>query len=370
MAGAKLNFNVVELLDDLFVQAIKYKASDIHFEPGSEYMTVKFRLDGALQVIEQLPAAVSENIITRLKVLASLLTYRNDIPQEGCIETDGSNSGVVEKRVSTFPTIYGQRAVVRLFYCDNGLDKLSELGLPVSTENSLKRIASQDQGVLLLTGPAGSGKTTTLAALLRYIKEELPGKSIVSLEDPVERRIDGITQVQITENSELTFPRALRSLLRQDPQVLMVGEIRDSETARIVIEAGLSGHFLMSTMHSGSPAGALLRLLEMQIEPYQLTSAVVAVLNQRLIRKFCPECVSSTDSGYQSVGCDSCLNTGFKGRALAAELVEMDSDLRKAVLDHSDLEQISSVICKNGHVTLDQQILKMVREGIVENRSF
>lgn len=370
MAGAKLNFNVVELIDDLFVQAEKYKASDIHFEPGSENMTVKLRLDGVLQNIEQLPAAVSENIITRLKVMASLLTYRNDIPQEGCIENEGQVAGAIEKRISTFPTIYGQRAVVRLFYCDNGLDRLDELGLPASIENSLKRIVARDQGVLLLSGPAGSGKTTTLAALLRYIKETLPGKSIVSLEDPVERRIDGITQVQITENSELTFPRALRSLLRQDPQVLMVGEIRDSETARIVIEAGLSGHFLMSTMHSGSPAGALLRLLEMGIEPYQVTSAVGAVLNQRLIRKYCPECRRKTDSGYEPVGCSSCLNTGFKGRTLAAELVEMDSDLRKAVLNHSDLEQISSVVSQHGHVTLDQQILKMVREGIIEHRSF
>ncbi|MBN2843453.1 MAG: Flp pilus assembly complex ATPase component TadA, partial [Sedimentisphaerales bacterium] len=314
MTQSRQTFNTVAIVDDILARGAQCRASDIHFEPGVGHMSIKFRLDGCLQVVEQLPAAISENIITRLKVMASLLTYRNDIPQEGRIELATGNTDMIEQRISTFPTIHGQRAVVRLFYCDTGLDHLNELGLPVALAIELQKLVSQNQGVLLLTGPAGSGKTTTLAALLRYIQSEFPGKSIVTLEDPVERHIEGITQVQISQNSELTFPLALRSLLRQDPQVLMVGEIRDSETAKIVIEAGLSGHLLLSTMHSGSPAGAFLRLLEMGIEPYQITSAVMAVLNQRLLRKLCLDCRQESAGGFSAAGCAQWLHIGYKGR--------------------------------------------------------
>ncbi len=365
MAGPMYNVNAVELVDEILHKAGEIKATDIHFEPGQKELVVKFRLDGVLQEYTRFPSAFSENIVTRLKVMASLLTYRNDIPQEGRIEIDYDAPGIIEQRISTFPTIHGQRAVVRLFYCDAGLDELCELGLPETISTALERIASGPQGVLLLTGPAGSGKTTTLAAILRYIQGRFPGKSIVSLEDPVERHIDGITQVQISANSELTFPIALRSLLRQDPQILMVGEIRDSETAKIVIEAGLSGHLLMSTMHSGSPAGAFLRLLEMGIEPYQLTSAVQAVLNQRLYRRLCEDCrVSDGKGGYTAVGCESCMGTGYKGRALAAELVEMDHDLRQVILARSDIDTMQRLLADRGHVTMAQNAQKLVYDGI------
>ena len=357
--------DVVSLVDDLLRTAVDSGASDVHFEPTSSELLVKFRFDGVLNTVESLPKSLSDNLISRLKVLGGLLTYRNDIPQEGRIEIATANNGVVDQRLAIFPTINGQRAVVRLFYQHKELTDLEQLGFSKGIYETLKRIACGNQGVLLLTGPAGAGKSTTLAAILRFILKTFPGRSVVSLEDPVEIRIDGVTQVQITPHGEMTFPTALRSLLRQDPQVLMIGEIRDAETAKIAIEAGLTGHFLMSTMHSGAPAGALLRLLEMGIEPYQVTSSVSAILNQRLVRRLCPTCRKPGDGElYEAHGCDECFNTGFRGRALIADMVELDSAVRQAVLARSDLEQLEAVVGKQGHANMLEDAQRLVAEGL------
>ena len=358
--------NVTVLVDELLAEAVSSLASDIHFEPFADKMQVKFRLDGELKVIEELPGSVSDNVIARLKVLGGLLTYRNDIPQEGRISSQASEGSVTDKRLAIFPTIHGQRAVIRLFYEDSGLMELDQLGLSDYILSNLKNIAARNQGVLLLTGPAGSGKSTTLAAMLRNILSNFSGKSIVTLEDPVERDIDGVTQVQISPSGEMTFPVALRSLLRQDPQVLMIGEIRDAETARIAIEAGLTGHLLMSTMHSGSPAGALLRLLEMGVEPYQVTSSISAVVNQRLVRKLCDSCKkeSKSKAGFKSVGCDQCLDTGYKGRALIGEMILMDGQLRKAVLEKCDIDELESILESRGHMNMLQDGRLLVSKGM------
>jgi len=358
--------DVVGIVDELLAKAVASGASDIHFEPTGTELKVKYRLDGVLSPVESLPAVVAENVIARLKVLGGLLTYRNDIPQEGRLELSGASSDkVTDVRLAVFPTIYGQRAVVRLFFRNEELMDLDHLGFAPRIESLLKTIVAQSQGVLLVTGPAGSGKSTTLAALLRHIVRSFAGKSIVTLEDPVEIRIEGVTQVPITPHGQMTFPTALRSLLRQDPQVLMIGEIRDAETARIAIEAGLTGHLLMSTMHSGTPAGALLRLLEMGIEPYQVTSSISAVVNQRLVRKLCDKCrKQDADGRFGPVGCDPCFGTGYHGRALIAEMVQLDGDLRKALLAKADLDTLEALLKEKGHATILTDGRRLIQQGV------
>jgi len=359
--------DVVSLVRELLDKAIKSGASDVHFEPTESELIVKFRLDGVLNPVEKLPRSICDNVIARLKVLGGLLTYRNDIPQEGRIQLNNAEDDTVtDQRLAVFPTIHGQRAVVRLFYRHSELLELEQLGFAEHISANLLTIAAKSQGVLLLTGPAGSGKSTTLAAILRYILKTSPGKSVVTLEDPVEIRIDGATQVQITPRGEMTYPTALRSLLRQDPQVLMIGEIRDAETARIAIEAGLTGHLLASTMHSGTPAGALLRLLEMGIEPYQVTSSVSAVLNQRLVRKLCLKCKrkNKTLGLFEAAGCDHCFDTGYKGRALIAEMIQLDGQLRKAILAKADADQLNRILSDSGHTNMLDDGRRIVERGI------
>ena len=358
--------DAVSLVAEMLDRAAQAQASDVHFEPTGEQMLVRFRLDGVLHTIEVVPGALADNIIARLKVLGGLLTYRNDIPQEGRIELhDQRRAKLIDRRLAVFPTIHGQRAVVRLFYDEPALSELDQLGFAAGILSALKAVAASSQGVLLLTGPAGSGKSTTLAALLRHIVHCSPGKSVVTLEDPVERHIDGVAQVQITPQGQMDFPTALRSLLRQDPEVLMIGEIRDAQTAQIAIEAGLTGHLLMSTLHSGTPAGALLRLLEMGIEPYQVTSSISAVTSQRLLRRLCDHCKVCDERTrlYRPLGCPKCLRTGFRGRALIAEIVQLDGQLRKAILAKADLEELESILSQRGHMSLRQDGLRLLKEG-------
>ena len=316
-------------------QAAAVRASDVHLEPDADGYAVRRRVDGLLSTAERCDAAAGRSAVTRLMVMAHLLTYRLDIPQEGRISVPVPSAGrVLDLRLAVMPTTHGLRAVVRLPADLTQPRRLDELQLPRAALDGLKRFAATDAGMLLLTGPAGSGKTTTIYALLEYIADTSSGISIIALEDPVERDLAGVTQIQVNPFGELSYEKALRSILRQDPQVLMLGEIRDAATASIAVQAALSGHRLISTMHAGSPAQTIARLLEMDLEPYQITSALFAVVAQRLLR------ARTADGDYH-------------GRLPIAEFAELDDALRQAVLSRSDAAAVRSILDQRpAYVTL------------------
>ncbi|MGQ9651141.1 MAG: GspE/PulE family protein [Phycisphaerae bacterium] len=348
---------VVQLVDALLARAISRKASDIHFEPYEGGMWVRCRLDGLLHEMDKLPAGLAENVIARLKVLAGLLTYRMDIPQEGAFQAEGHLTGglsPIDVRVATFPTVRGERAVVRLMYTMGQVSSLEDLGFSHEVVAEFRKAAEQPHGLILVTGPAGSGKSTTLYALARHIRAATPGRSVVSLEDPVEQRVEGMAQIQIQPHGELDYVRAMRSLLRQDVEVLLVGEIRDAQTARVVIEAALTGHLIMSTLHSGDPAEAMTRLLEMGIEPYQIVGALSVVFSQRLVRLVCSACGGR--------GCEACAETGYLGRTACGQIAVMDESIRQAILDHRPAGELRSVIAAD-RADLAADARRLIEQG-------
>jgi general secretion pathway protein E len=346
--GHTRNEGVVELVNGLIQRAVAARASDVHFEPGQDRLRVRYRVDALLQDVEELPAAIGPNVVARLKVMAGLLTYRTDVPQEGGIAASAGFE--CDIRVATFPTIYGERVVLRLLTQKSSLLTLDELGHAPALVERLKQLLMLPQGLVLVCGPAGSGKTTTLYAMLDFVRRRRPGLSILAVEDPVEIRLDGVTQVEIEPDRGLTYPVALRSLLRQDPQVLMIGEVRDAETARLVVEAALTGHLLLTTMHSGSPEEAIVRLREMGLPAYQVTSTLHAVLAQRLLRTVCPDCAAAQAARPD---CPRCLGAGYCGRTAIGQLVELTPALRQAVLDGADVTALSRADAGPGSLHAD-----------------
>jgi general secretion pathway protein E len=320
-----------KLVDLILADACRRSASDVHFEPTHGALEVRYRLDGVLQWVASLSSDLAPNIAARLKVLAELLTYRLDIPQEGRILGARERYGV-EMRISTFPLIHGEKVVVRLF--DGGCRSLDldQLGFPPALLQALRDLLRERSGALLLTGPSGSGKTTTIYACLReLVRSSAGGLQIVTIEDPVEQVVEGVSQAQARPGTEFDFARSLRSLLRQDPEVIMIGEVRDAETAAIALSAALTGHLVITTVHAGSACGVINRLLDMGIEPYLLTSGLKGILNQRLVRRLCQAC-----RGGDGAGCPECSGTGYQGRLLLAELVTLGNSLREAILARSD----------------------------------
>ena len=289
-------------------------ASDIHWQPGGDGFDVRFRLDGVLQTVATLPKHIGPNVVGRLKVLADLLTYRTDCPQEGRLRTaadaaeqsQGQDNDAVEMRVSTFPTLYGERAVVRLFGAARSLQRLDDLGLTPDVLAPLRQLLAETSGAILVSGPAGSGKTTTVYACLRELAAVHGGaRSLMSIEDPIEVAVSGVAQSQVHAPAGFDLATGLRFLMRQDPEVILVGEIRDRATAEAALQASLTGHLLLSTFHAGSAAETVGRLLDMGIEPYVLRSGLLAILNQRLLRRLC-SCAEAID--------DPCCAAGPRGR--------------------------------------------------------
>lgn len=341
----------VAWVDAALAEGVRRGASDIHFEPTPTCLAVRFRTDGVMQPGGALPREFAGNIAARLKVLSDLLTYRTDIPQEGSIRAESGP----ELRVSTFPTVHGEKVVVRVFQSVAPLQDVDQLGFDPAVLARLEGVLEERSGAVYLTGPSGSGKTTTIYACLNRLARAADGRHIVTIEDPVERVIPGVSQSQVRPGTEFDFARGLRSLLRQDPDIIMVGEIRDRETAAAAAEAALTGHLVFSTLHAGSAAGVVGRLLDMGVEPHVLTSGVRAILNQRLLRRVCAACVGA--------GCEGCGRTGYRGRLLVAELLIPDAAFRRGILARADTEALEAIAVGAGWQRLRQAAAAEVAAG-------
>ena len=366
-----------EFVDKLLKFAVDVGTSDVHLQPTLNGFEIKFRSDGVLQQLGEFPLGASSSVVSRLKVLSNLLTYRSDIPQEGRVASPKDGS---EIRVSTYPTLHGERAALRFFGNDRTFHSLADLGHTPEVSQAIRDTLDETSGAMLVTGPAGSGKSTTLFACLRHIVgSELGTRSIVTLEDPVEVPIPGTAQSQVNNAAGFDLHTGLRSLLRQDPEVIMIGEVRDRVSAEISIQACLTGQLMLTTYHADSAATAVSRLLEMGIEPYLLRSGVIGILSQRLLRTLC-ECARSSDDPKDfyglpvdsvkiPAGCEKCNGFGYRGRTMASEFLSLkDSSLASAVLDNRDSREIYRIAIDSGMESLWARATNLVREGVTSPR--
>lgn len=363
---------IIRLINAILSEAIQSQASDIHLETFQKNFYVRFRLDGMLKEIVQPPRELATLVISRIKVMAELDIAEKRIPQDGrmSLKLGGRE---VDVRVSTLPSVHGERIVLRLLDKQEQSIDLGTLGMTDNDREKLQSLLSLSHGILLVTGPTGSGKTTTLYASLNHINDRR--KNILTVEDPVEYHIEGVGQTQVNNKAGMTFARGLRAILRQDPDVVMVGEIRDLETMQIAIQASLTGHLVLSTLHTNTAVGAVTRLMDMGVEPFLLSSSLVGVLAQRLVRKLCPQCrqphnlskaerklfdgIDSSENIYQANpdGCDYCRHEGYKGRSSIVELIIIDEQLRQLIHDRASQASLvkharinSSSIRQNGYI--------------------
>lgn len=340
-------------VDRLLAEAVAARASDVHLRPSGDGLEISWRRDGVLSPMTMWPKEWMANVVARLKVLAKLLTYRTELPQEGRLQTDTPG---VEMRLSTFPTLHGEKAVVRLFVASGQYRLLEDLSLAEDLATSLSQLLHETAGVFVVAGPAGSGKTTTAYACLREMQRASQGaRSLVTLEDPIEAELPGVAQTQVHRPAEFTYPLGLRSLLRQDPDVIFVGEIRDRETAATSFQAGLAGHLVITTFHAGSAAEALVRLVDLGVEPYLLRAGLRGIACQRLLRQVC-------DCRPAANGCNACWHSGYRGRRLIAELMH-PSALRTGTPWTANLADWQAAAVAAGMITLEQRAAHEVAAG-------
>ena len=373
---------VIRLVNHIISQALEVKASDIHFEPFRDLLKVRFRIDGVLHDIETVSKRLQPAITSRIKLMAKMNIAEMRLPQDGRIKVrEGQRE--IDIRVSSLPTLFGESVVLRLLNREEVRLELETLGISADMLGDFEKIISRPYGLVLVTGPTGSGKTTTLYGVMNRINA--PDKKIITVEDPVEYQLDGINQIQIRPKIGLGFASALRNILRQDPDVILIGEIRDAETAEIAIQSALTGHLVFSTLHTNDAASAITRLQEMGVESYLLSSCLLAVMAQRLVRKICPHCgaaydlppgffeevvqalgVDSTQTPYEvwrGKGCANCANTGFSGRTGIYELIHVDDEIRRLIVKGADSGSILSKARSLGMRTLRQDGLQKVLAG-------
>ena len=366
---------IIKLINGVLSQAIKVRASDIHFEPYEDNFIVRYRVDGILREVLTHDSRLSAPIISRLKIIARLDIAERRKPQDGRVSLSlGANK--IDVRVSTLPSSYGERVVLRLLDKKAAQINITDLGLPNSILDTYKAALTFSEGIILVTGPTGSGKTTTLYSGLRHISDT--SQNILTVEDPIEYTLPGIGQTQVNVKAGYDFASGLRSILRQDPDIVMLGEIRDLETAKIAIQASLTGHLVLSTVHTNSAIGAIARLRDMGIESYLLASSIRLVISQRLVRRLCAECKTaitppestqqkfSLDPAspiYKANGCDSCSHSGFKGRVALAECISITEDLKALIHDEASENALAQCAFKNT-LSIDASSTKLLLEGV------
>ena len=372
-------FPVIRLVDNLLANAITRAASDIHFEPNANHLRIRLRIDGVLYDHEPIDAAVMQQMLSRLKVLANINIAEKRVPQDGKFRIV-SNGQEIDLRVSTFPTLYGEKIVVRILDHTHKLLTIDKLGFSDAMRDQIAELISKASGFFLVSGPTSSGKTTTLYAALSFVNS--PEKNIITLEDPVEYCVPGITQGQIHPDAGFTFEKGIRSLLRQDPNVVMVGEIRDTQTSQIAIQAALTGHLVFSTVHTNDAPSVVMRLMDMGIEPFLINAAITGVLSQRLARRICNtckiekqpneqerallECYNYTfERLYEGAGCQDCLGLGYKGRIGIFELLKMTSSLRSLIVQNPSFDEICKQAANDGMQSLFRDGLNKVEQGII-----
>jgi len=378
------NAPAVRLVNSILEQAVKSRASDVHIEPFERDIRIRFRIDGQLQDIMHLEKHTLGPIITRIKIMANLNIAEKRLPQDGRIElkVNGKN---LDLRISVLPTIYGEKTVIRILDKGNFIFKIGDLGLSEKNLKIFENLLKIPYGLILITGPTGSGKTTTLYTMLNYLNTV--SKNIITVEDPVEYSIDGINQVQVNEKVGLTFANALRSILRQDPNIIMIGEIRDRETAEIAIRSAITGHLVLSTLHTNDAASSVTRLIDMGIEPYLVSSSLMAVIAQRLVRRICNECKEGyipsehelkylgvsgmkIDRLYRGKGCPVCNKTGYKGRTAVHEIMEVTKEHRELINNKASSDVLKELSLKNGMETIRNNCVDLVLKGITTVEEF
>lgn len=367
---------IVKLINSIIQQAVEMRASDIHIEPYAEDIRVRFRIDGDLHEIMKLSRNSFSAIVTRIKIIGRMDIAEKRVPQDGRVETK-VNDKEIDIRISTIPTVYGEKIVLRLLDRSNFMFSKNELGFTEGNLKSFDKILGQPYGMILVTGPTGSGKTTTLYAVLKELNRI--EKNIITIEDPVEYKLEGINQIQINSKAGLTFASGLRSILRQDPDIIMVGEIRDSETAEIAIRAAITGHLVLSTLHTNDSASSVVRLVDMGVEPYMVSSAVIGVVSQRLVKELCPNCKISYEASYSEKnilglntddkitlykpkGCNKC-NNGYKGRRAVHEVMVINEEMRKLIDTGAGIDELRISAMRDGMVTLLEDSVNLALSG-------
>ncbi|GGY08137.1 type II secretion system ATPase GspE [Paludibacterium paludis] len=360
---------IIRMINALLTQALRDQASDIHIEPFEDCSVVRFRLDGSLRDVVTPHRALHGAMVSRIKIMANLDISEKRIPQDGRISIR-LGGRPVDVRVSTLPTSHGERVVLRLLDKEAARLDLASLGMSAATLEEVDRLIRQPHGIILVTGPTGSGKTTTLYASLSRL--DASTTNIMTVEDPVEYHLDGIGQTQVNARIDMSFAKALRAILRQDPDVIMIGEIRDLETAQIAVQASLTGHLVLATLHTNDAASAVTRLVDMGVEPFLLASSMLGVMAQRLVRRLCPECKaehpvpyegSAGRPHYRPVGCPACAQSGYRGRYGIYELMLIDDAMQRLIHDRSSEQQIRDQALATGMRSLRDDGMRWVQAG-------